>query len=78
MIIIFSHLPWIILDSSKFNTVVNICVHLALVDFQSQFFTSHAIFSPHAYAKWVDQIIFYKSSSFSIRDATSQGMLPTP
>jgi hypothetical protein len=40
--------------------------------------TFHAIFNHRAYIDWVDQIIFCKSSSFSIRDATSQNMFLTP
>jgi len=76
--IISSYLPWIILNSWKSNTFINSCVRLVLVDFLSQFLTSHAIFNRHAYAKWVDQIISCKSSSFSIYDVTSWGMFPTP
>jgi hypothetical protein len=59
-------------DSWKSNTFVNFHVQLALVDTQTQFLTSHAIFNYHAYAERVYQIIFYKSSSFSIGDVTSQ------
>jgi len=78
LIIIFSYLPWIILDSWKFNTSVNFCVRLALMDFQSQFLTSHVIFNRRASVEWVDQIISCKSSYFSICDVTSRGMFPTP
>jgi len=48
------------------------------VDSQSQFLTSHAIFNPRAYTKWVDWIISYKFSSFSICDVASQSNLPIP
>jgi hypothetical protein len=48
------------------------------MDSQSQILTSHVIFNRHAYAKWVDQIIFCKSSCFSIRDVASRGTFPTP
>jgi hypothetical protein len=48
------------------------------VDTQTQFLTSHAIFNCHAYAKQVDRIISYKSSSFSIRDVVFRSTLPTP
>jgi hypothetical protein len=40
--------------------------------------TSHAIFNYRAYTQQVDQIVFYKSLSFSICDVVSRGMLPTP
>jgi hypothetical protein len=75
---IISYLSWIILDSCKTKTFVNSYVRFALMDFQSQFLTSHAIFNRPAYAQWVDQIIFCRFSSFSIYDVTSRGMLPTP
>ncbi len=78
MIIIVSYLPWIILDAWKSNTLVNCFVWFVLLDFKSQFLTSHAIFNCHAYTQWVDQIIFYKFLSFSIHDVESQGTLPTP
>jgi hypothetical protein len=39
--------------------------------------TSHAIFNRHAYVEQVDQIISYKSSSFSICDVASRSTLPT-
>ncbi len=48
------------------------------MDSQSQILTSHAIFNRHAYAKWVDQIISCKSSSFSIRDVASRGKFLMP
>jgi hypothetical protein len=78
LIIIVSYLPWIILDSWKSNTFINYFVRLVLLDFRSQFFTSHAIFNHCAYTQWMDRIIPYKSSTFSIRDVTSWGTLPTP
>ncbi len=78
MIIIISYLPWIILDSWKSNTFVNYSIWLALLNFWSQFLTSHAIFNHRAYTQWVDRIISYKSSSFFIRDVASRGTLPTP
>ncbi len=64
LIIIFSYFPWIILDSWKFNTFINSCVWLILVDFWSQFLTSYVIFNCRAYVERVDQIIFCKFSSF--------------
>jgi len=48
------------------------------MDFRSQFLTSHAIFNPCAYVERVDQIIFCKSSSFTICEVTFQGTFPTP
>jgi hypothetical protein len=39
---------------------------------------SHAIFNCCAYTKRVDQIIFYKSSSFSIQDVAFWRTLPKP
>ncbi len=45
--------------------------------FYSNFFTSHVIFNCYTYAYRVDQIIFYKSSSFSIHDVAFRSMLPT-
>jgi hypothetical protein len=39
--------------------------------------TSHAMFNCCAYTEWVDWIIFWKSSSFSIRDVAFRGMFPT-
>jgi len=74
----FFYLPQIILDSWKSNIIVNSYVQLILVDSRSHFLTIHAIFNHHAYAKWVDRIIFYKSLFFSIHDAITQGTLPTP
>jgi hypothetical protein len=50
----FKNLPRIILDSWKSKTFVNFYVQLALMDFRSQFLTSHAIFNCRAYAKRVD------------------------
>ncbi len=78
MIIIFSYLPRIIINSWKSNTYVNFCVWFTLVDSQSQFLTSHAIFNRHAYAQHVDRITSYKSSSFFIRDVVFRSTLPTP
>ncbi len=78
MLIIVSYLPWIILDSWKSKTSANCFVRLVLLDSQSQFLTSHVVFNCCAYTQWVDRIIPYKSSSFSIRDVASQGTLPTP
>jgi hypothetical protein len=78
LIIIFSYFPWNILDSWKSNIFVNSCVRLALVDFWSQFSTSHAIFNHRAYVEWVDRIISYKFSSFSIRDVTFRSTFPMP
>ncbi len=78
MIIILSYLPWTIIDSWKYNTSLNYYVRLTLLDSQSQFFTFHAIFNYCAYTQRVDQIIFYKSSPFSIRDVTFWGTLPMP
>ncbi len=46
--------------------------------YRSQFFTSHVVFNFRAYTQGVDRIIPCKSSSFSIRDAASQGTLPKP
>jgi hypothetical protein len=66
------------LDSWKSNTSVNFYVRLTLVDSQSQFLISHAIFNCHAYAEWVDRIISCKSSSFSIHDVAFQDTFPTP
>jgi hypothetical protein len=40
--------------------------------------TSHAIFNFHAYAEWIDRIIYCKSSSFSIHDDVSQSTLLVP
>ncbi len=65
-------------DSWKSNTFVNSCVWFTLVDYWSQFLTSHAIFNCYRYVKRVDRIIFLKSSSFSIHDVTFRGTLPTP
>ncbi len=48
----------------------------ALLDSRSQFLTSRAIFNRCAYTQRVDQIIFYRSSSFSIYDVAFQGTLP--
>ncbi len=78
MIIIVSYLPWIILNSWKSNTSINSSVWLVELDSYSQFLASYAIFNHCAYAKWVDQIIYWKFSSFSIRDVASWGTLPTP
>jgi hypothetical protein len=64
--------------SWKSNTFVNFSIRLDLLDYRSQFLTSHAIFNHHAYTKRVDRIIFYKSSSFSIYDVASWGMFPMP
>jgi hypothetical protein len=77
LIIIVSYIPWIILNSWKSNTSINSFVQLALLDFRSQFLISHAIFNRHAYTKWVDRIISWKSSSFSIRDVAFRGTFPT-
>jgi len=71
-------ISWIVLDSWKSNIFVNYSVWFVLLDFWSQFFTSHAIFNFRAYTQWVDRIIFYKISSFSIRDVASWGALPMP
>jgi hypothetical protein len=60
------------------NIAINSCVQLILVNFWSQFLTSHAIFNHRAYVKWVDQIIFCKFSSFFIRDVTSWSTIPMP
>jgi hypothetical protein len=49
-----------------------------LLDSWSQFFISHVIFNHHAYTQWVDRIISYKFSFFSIRDVASLSTLPTP
>ncbi len=73
MIIIFSYLSWIILDSWKSNTRVNHCVQIVLVDSQS-----FAIFILRAYVEHVDKIISCKFSSFSIHDATFQNTFPPP
>ncbi len=70
--------PWIILNSWKSKTFVNCFVRLVLLDSQSQFFTSQAVFNCRAYTQRVDRIIPCKSLSFSIRDAASRGTLPTP
>ncbi len=78
MLIIVSYLPWIILDSWKSKTFANYFVQLVLLDSRSQFLTSHAVFNCRPYTQWVDRIIPYKSSSFSIRDVASRGTLPTP
>jgi hypothetical protein len=78
LIIIFSYLPWIILNSWKFNTTINFIFWFALVDSRSQFLTSHAIFNHCAHVERTDQIIFCKSLSFSIHDITSHGTLPMP
>jgi hypothetical protein len=77
LIIIIFYFPWIILDSWKSNTTFNSCVRLVLMDFRSQFLTSHAIFNLHAHVKWVNRIIFCKFSLFSICDATPRSTLPT-
>ncbi len=61
------------LNHSKFMEI-----QFVLVDFLSQFMTSHAIFNCYAYAEWVDWIISYKSSSFLIHDVASRNMLPMP
>jgi hypothetical protein len=74
--IIVSYLPWIILDSWKSNTLVNCFIRLVLLNFQSQFLTSHAIFN--AYTQWVHWIISYKVSSFSIHDVVFRSTFPTP
>ncbi len=65
-------------DSWKFNTFVNSCVRLVLMNSQSQFLTSHAIFNHRAYVKRVDWIVFCKFSSFSIGDVASQCIFPMP
>jgi len=78
LIIIIFYLPWIILDSWNSNTSINFCVWLVLVDYRSQFLTSHVIFNCHAYVKWMDRIIFCKFSYFCICDVVSWGTLPTP
>ncbi len=78
MIIIIFYLPWIILDSWKSNTFVNCSVRFALLDSQSQFLTSHAIFNHRAYTQQVDWIISWKFSSFSIYDVAFRGMFPMP
>jgi len=62
----------------KIKTSDNCFVRLVLLDFRSQFFTSHAIFNCRAYAQRVDRIIPCKSSSFSIRTIASRATLPTP
>jgi len=78
LLIIVSYLPWIILDSWKSKTFANCFVRFVLLDFRSQYLTSHAIFNCRAYTQWVDRIIPCKSSSFSIHDVASWGTLPTP
>jgi hypothetical protein len=62
----------------EFNTCVNSYVWLTSMDSWSQFLTSHAIFNHHAYVEWVDRIISYKFSSFSIRDVAFQNTFPMP
>jgi len=78
LIIIVSYLPWIILDSWKSNKSINCFVWLALLNFRSQFLTSHTIFNCYAYTQWVDRIIFCKSSSFFIHDVAFRSTLPMP
>ncbi len=78
MFIIISHLPWIILDSWKSKTSTTCCVRLVLLDSQSQFLTSHAVFNCRAYTQRVDRIILCKSSFFSILDVASRATLPMP
>jgi len=78
LIIIVFYFPWIILDSWKSNTFVNCFVQFALLDSQSQFLTSHAIFNSSAYIQHVHRIISCKSSSFSVRDVASRGTFPMP
>ncbi len=42
----------------KSNTFVNFSIWLTLLDFQSQFLTSHAIFNYHAYANgWIESCL---------------------
>jgi hypothetical protein len=78
LIIIFSYLPWIILDSWKCNSIVNSYVWFVLMDSQSQFLTSHAIFNHRAYVEQVDWIISSKSLCFSIHAVAFRGTLPMP
>ncbi len=78
MLIIISYLPSIILDSWKSKTSANCFVQLVLLDFQSQYLTSHAVFNCRVYTQRVDRIIPCKSSSFSIHDVAFWGTLPTP
>ncbi len=78
MLIIVFYLPWIILDSWKSKTSANCFVQLVLLDFRSQFLTSHVVFNCRAYKQWVDRTIPCKFSSFSILDVTSRATLPTP
>jgi hypothetical protein len=53
-------------------------VSFVLLDFLSQFWTSHANFNRCAYAERIDQIISCKFLFFSIHDVAFQGTLPTP
>ncbi len=62
----------------KSNIAINSCVQLIVVDFLSQFFTSHAIFNPHAYVEWVNRIISCEYLSFSICDVASWSTFPMP
>ncbi len=78
LIIIISYFLWIILNSWKSNIFMNYFVRFAILDSWFQFLISNAIFNFHAYTQWVDQIISYKSSSFSIRDVASFGMFFIP
>jgi hypothetical protein len=69
------------MNHSRFMKIQNICqlfCPIVLLDFQSQFLTSHVVFNCHAYTQRVDRIIPCKSSSFSIRDVASRNTLPTP
>ncbi len=74
MSIIFAYLPWIM--EIQYNHQFFYLIHLS--GLSVLIFTSHAIFNPCAYVKWVDHINFCKYSSFSISDATFQGMLSMP
>ncbi len=77
-IINVSYPPWIIINSWKSNTSINCSIRFALLDFWSQFLTSHAIFRRHTYTPRVDQKISCKFSSFSICDVASWVTLLTP
>ncbi len=61
----------------KIKTFANYFFWFVLPDFRSQILTSHVVFNCCAYTQWVDRIIPYKFSSFSIRVVASWGTLPT-